>query len=161
MPGTALDPEAFVPFSHPLRAAEMSPPSTVLRSNPPTNARSACLHSLPERADTMVPQPGLLRRLQCAPRRGQCPGLVRLDENSIATALRRCRGYARGVGHQEIIADHLDSPAQRGRELTHPLGIVLRHRILDRQDGIALDPGLKDPEPAGRIVLDIFEEASR
>ena len=91
------------------------------------------------------------RRVERRLRARDCPGLIDLDEHR-----RTCAGLgrsadARGIGHEKVVTDDLRRAAQRFRRGRHARGVVLRHRILDREDGIARAPGLHDVDHLRRV----------
>ena len=52
------------------------------------------------------------------------------------SSMPRCQ--ALGVGDEEIVADELAARAHRLRQRLPALPVVLRHAVLDGDDGIAL-----------------------
>ena len=85
-------------------------------------------------------QAGAAGRVEGGPGLGHRAGLVRLDEEGVAGAVAGGALDARGVGHEVVVADHLHAAAHRGREPPHAGVVVLGQRVLDGDDGIAVDP---------------------
>ena len=86
------------------------------------------------------PEIGCTRRIQRSPGLRQRARLVRLEQHRVAQALRRGMPYALGVGYEQIIADDLDTSTNGLGELAPTLLVIFRQGVLDRNDGIALDP---------------------
>src|SRR6516162_1994198 len=69
---------------------------------------------------------------------GDRSGLVGFDKNGIAGPDKRGLADALSIGHQEIIADDLDTISDRFRETYPSVLIEFRERILDGGDGISV-----------------------
>lgn len=101
-----------------------------------------------DRAEARAP-----RRVQGRAGLAQGARLVGLQEHGVAGAAFGRGRDARRVGHQEIVADHLDARAGGAREFDPALGIVLGQRVLNGDDGIAPDP--VEQERAQRVAVQI------
>src|SRR5271165_1798934 len=84
-------------------------------------------------------------------------GLVDLDENRIDAALARRLAHPPCAGHEIIVADHLNTVADRGGELLEPLVVVLREGVFDRQDGIAGAPLKQHVGQSVAVEFALFE----
>ncbi len=68
--------------------------------------------------------------------------LVDLDEDRVGHAPVDAVLQTRHVGDEQVVAHQLDTPAQAVREQLPAVPIVLRHAVLDADDGVAPDPRL-------------------
>src|ERR1700719_4868968 len=66
--------------------------------------------------------------------------LIWLHENCIAGSSQRSFADAGGIGYQEIITDDLDAISDSSSETNQSVLIELRQRILDRYDGVSIEP---------------------
>ena len=104
--------------------------------------------------------PGHRRRFQCL---GHRADLVQLDENRVGDPLSNTLREDLGIGHEVVVTHQLDAgPESLGEQLPAG-GVVLRHAILQRHDGILAHPILVKPHHllmrfarAIRLVQDIL-----
>src|SRR6185437_1846447 len=66
--------------------------------------------------------------------------LVELDERGVAGSLGDRTADIDGVGHEQIVADDLQAPAERGGVCLEAFPVVLGETVLDGDDRIALEP---------------------
>ena len=101
-------------FHFAMRSERVNEPTLSWPASQPT-ARCAMVTSSvsPERADTMVREPRLLGGVERGLGLGDRAGLVRLDQHGVAGD--RGRGVAdfRGIGDEEVVADHLHAARHR------------------------------------------------
>src|SRR5271166_3589205 len=85
-------------------------------------------------------EPGAMGHLDGLQGFGQGANLVDLDQDAVGAALGNASRQAFGVGHEEVVANNLGLASQRLGEgrVTGP--VVLVERVLDRDDGILVNP---------------------
>ena len=61
------------------------------------------------------------------------------------------------VGGSLVVTDHLDAPTGGSGKACHAQWVVFRHRIFDRDDGIAIDPAQQDLRQAVAVELSLLQ----
>ena len=99
---------------------------------------------------------------------GQSADLIELDEHRIGDPPVDALGYDLRVGHEQIVADHLDAVADGAHQSVPAVPVALRETVLDGDDGKVIDQvgvdldhllgGEADPAFAGEVVLSVGEE---
>src|SRR5204862_7800257 len=84
--------------------------------------------------------PGGARHLDCLERLAQRPDLVDLDENRVADAILDAAGETFRIRDEDVVADELAPLAEGARELGPSVPIVFGEAVLDRHDGILVEP---------------------
>lgn len=84
-------------------------------------------------------------------------GLVDLDEDGVGRVFRRRVADEAGIGDKEVVADDLHVIAETRREGYQALGIILGERVLDRNDGVALEPAAEEVDHFGRGERAVLE----
>ena len=99
-------------FHFAMRSERAKEPTLSWPASQPTARWTMVTSSLsPERAETMVVRPAVRAAVKAAMGFGQSAGLVRLDQRRGDRLGRGGFAYARGIGDQKIVADHLHARA--------------------------------------------------
>jgi hypothetical protein len=86
------------------------------------------------------PPAGLPGHLDGGDRLGHGPDLVELDQHGVGRVLPDALGDPLDVGHEEVVADELDGPAEGRVQQLPAVPIVLGQSVLDDADGVLAGP---------------------